>query len=633
MSAVPPGWEAALKYPGAVAQITRVLSNVSNAIFPDIPGKDAIRADDRETMRSHERLAIALTEQFPATIDDDGFSGPNGIANDFYSLMTVSGKRMNPVSVPLTDNTVIAEELKLATTFKSARHRAIFDGLFDLMFRTVVPASMSLRVQASIGLPHCLSDVRLKKEQMINVFRNGRKMANLIRQNKLIEMHHEFDVLNGAVMGLREQADSVNRLPDNRWESKGRLVNDGLYAATGGKEGRRFTADKSFKLDGEVVPNHFAMRLRSVYAAAGWLNYFFTAIFTPLRAHYFSQYEFTWKHRSSLDIEYKAQTFDYVVGVDVSQFDQSVQRWILDAWIERMGDVVDEDAITLLRSLMFAPYCQPDPEVKSDPRADASPLFFGDPYDSTTWTNCPGLPSGVAPNPDLGKFIMVWTYLCLLDDKYHDVLEFGIDRILKGQHPMYAMLNMGDDNVFLTNDPSFNDWMKKQVKEHSYYVSIGPEDGVAFLGNVFYRDIDGKIKVRPDGVTLVRNWLVPERGLPKSTTKPGTAARSHHALGYFARLDHYQTAPSYGGIREVWSEEHRNTYGESLDSRENYWRENGHFVPDFNAMTESDKLYILNPAVIYYRLSENDVSETLLSEDRLSFEFDVYYPLIKQFYN
>lgn len=628
---VPSGWEAALKYPGANKQINRTIVNASHSIFPEVPGKDAIKADSHETLAHHERLSIALTEAFPSTIDEGGFAGSNGIAGDFYAINTVTGVRMSPVSVPLTDNTVIAETLGLARDFKSARHRAIFDSLFDHMFRTVQPANMSIRASASSGLPHCLSDVRLKQEQLVKVARNGRKIAALIRQNKIVELHSEFDVLNGAIMGLREQADTVVR-NGNRWESKERLVNDALYAATGGAEGKRFPADKSFRKGDDIVQNHFAMRLRSIYAAAGWLNYFFTAIFTPLRSHYFSQYEFIWKHRSALDIEYKAQAFAHVVGVDVSQFDQSVQRWILDAWIERMAEVIDDDAIVMLKALMFAPFCQPDPEVKSDMKAEAKPLFFGDPYDATTWRNCPGLPSGVAPNPDLGKFIMVWTYLCLLDDKYHDVLEFGVDRILKGQHPMYAMLNMGDDNVFLTNDPSFNEWMINQTKTEKYYVSIGPEDGVAFLGNVFYRDLDGKIKVRPDGVTLVRNWLVPERGLPRATTKPGFAARSFHALGYFARLDHYQSAPSYGGIRAIWDEHHRNTYGESLDSRETYWRENGHFVPDFDAMSDADKLYTMNPAVIYYRLSEADVSETLLAKDRQSIDFEAYYPLTKQYY-
>lgn len=58
-----------------------------------------------------------------------------------------------------------------------------------------------------------------------------------------------------------------------------------------------------------------------MYAYPAMYNYFLTQFFTPLRAFYLNDAEYTYKHRSPETIAEKLNAFKSVRGYDVKQFD------------------------------------------------------------------------------------------------------------------------------------------------------------------------------------------------------------------------------------------------------------------------------------------------------------------------
>lgn len=629
----PKGWEWSTS-PGAKKLIERVTVNEPQRIFPEIPGKPPVYSNDPQFLNYAELLDRDWSDALEVDIDEDtGLSGPSAITGDFHAILTVSGSYMNPMTVPLYDNSILQEELNLASGFLSSRHQRIWEELFDFMFKTFVPAPVSFRKAATAGLAHPTSNIAVKKDLFVRVAKQVPAIAGAIRANRLAELYERTGFVNATVCGVRAQADTVT-MNNGVAASKPRKVNDELYARSGGrdKNGRRFDADKTVIFNGMQIPGHFAMRRRTVYASPGWLNYFVTGLLAPVRAYYLDQGAFTWKHRTQTEIKEKLQKFQQFVGVDVSQFDQSVQKWIIDWMLDRWRTVYTDDAVTLIEALMYSPFVQPDPRVYNRSDVEPEPLFFGNPMDSTTWNVCVGLPSGVAPNPDIGKFVNTAAMLCLIDDYSGDILETGIAKFLRGEHPTFGLLNMGDDGILCFNDPAFEPWFNSKAADITFYVRIAKEEGVAFLGNIPYYDLENTLQVAPDLVTFARNWLSPERGLPKPNENPsGRTARTFaSSIGWFARVQHYQTAPRFSEMWQIWERRHRQVFGETLESRFVYWRDHMK-LPSLDTLQDADKLFLLDPSKIYYRLQESDITPWVLDLDRASIPFEDYFPLIERY--
>lgn len=633
MTPRPRGWEWSTT-PGAKKLIERITVNEPQRVFPEIPGKQPIYSNDAQFLRYVELLDQDWSEEFAVDIDPDtGLSGPSAITGDFHSILTVSGSFMNPMTVPLYDNSILREELNLADTFLSPRHARIWEELFDFMFKTFVPAPVSFRKAATAGLAHPTSNMAVKKDLFVRVAKNVPAIAGAIRANRLDELYDRTGFVNATVCGMRAQADTVT-MEGGTARSKPRKVNDEVYARSGGRDpaGKRFDADKTVMFDGRVVPGHFAMRRRTVYASPGWLNYFVTGLLAPVRAYYLDHGAFTWKHRTQEEIKEKLKKYSNFVGVDVSQFDQSVQKWIIDWMLERWRTVYTDDAVTLIEALMYSPFVQPDPKVYSKTDVDPEPIFFGNPMDASTWNKCVGLPSGVAPNPDIGKFVNTAAMLCLIDDYSGDILEVGISTFLRGEHPTFGLLNMGDDGIVGFNDPAFSTWFTSKAADMKFYVRIAREEGVAFLGNIPYYDYEGNLEVAPDLITFARNWLAPERGLPRPNENPtGRTARTFAAsIGWFARIQHYQTAPRFSQMWQIWERRHRQVFGETLESRFVYWRDHTK-LPSIDTLSEADRQFLLDPSKIYYRIQESDLTPWVLDLDRASIPFEEYFPLIERY--
>jgi hypothetical protein len=250
------------------------------------------------------------------------------------------------------------------------------------------------------------------------------------------------------------------------------------------------------------------------------------------------------------------------------------------------------------------------------------PLWMGDPTDPTTFTQDMGLTSGRADNPDIGKLWGTFVYyVCLFNiipemmDGYTS-LSACIEDMMLGKHPIAFILNMGDDVVFCINEryKHYGAILRKAFEDESplvrQYADLSAEDGVAFLGNVFWVDEAGKIGVpKPNPITYASNLHAPEHSVNSS-------ARPFWALGRMEALNHYARAGSI--ITEM---------NERSDAM---WKRH---LPDFltplqvakrviqisppppfvTELSSADCEVLLNPAKMFYKFTPEDISPEIAS--------------------
>lgn len=582
-----------------------------------------ITSDSPDFLKLMETLAVNLTDSFTPATDESGVLGSDAVPGDFYQLLTIAGYGMNPISVPPVSNELIRSELKLANGFTSDRDRQIFRELIRLMFARSAPSGVPIRREASTGAPDYVNDVIKKKTELRHALENLPHFLDLLWRDKLLELFIEYNAVFAHTTGERTQADKVSA-NDGIFTSKDREVNDELAARSALKDGRRSPADKRCFRDGEEIRNHFAGRRRTVYGTSFVPNYVLASFCASWRKVYLDEFSFTWKHRTPDEILGKMNGFSKLMGFDVKQYDQSVANWMITAFLEDLSDFVDEKVVKLIRMLFRAPYIVPYPWIDGTSDVPFNPLFGDDPFDPATFTMDVGLPSGIAINPDCGKFFMVWQYLVLLDRFFGNVIEVGVDVILRGEHDQYGMLNMGDDCVLLFNDEGFRRWYLDGGYAGKTYFFLEEERPISFLGNVPYRDGAGVLKIAPNVISYLVNWLVPEVGLDHMRR------RNFWAIGERERRIHYAQAPSYPVVHEVFETAFNSIYGvlPSSITAEAYEQQRR-----YQNLSTWDALVLQNPDYIHYKVSDDMISPEILDLIVTTLDYTEVWPVISQFTN
>lgn len=586
-------------------------SDIAKPVFADDARMVALRMELAETLSTHPELQVE--------IDENGFASDNAIVKNFYQLLTVAGEVMNPVSMAPVDNTTLTEELNLVHTFITPRHKQIADTLFDAMMGRMYAEDLTFRKAASIGALHRSTDVVLKKTLVFRLFERFAEFKKLLLAGDLKAIAMTFQVVWIAILGLRLQPDVVDKVKDGVFKSKDREVNDYAYAVSGGKEGKRFPADKRVFKNGEELLNNFAMRARNMWQAAGVINSFLSAFMVMHRANYLHRFAFTWKHRSSAELVEKLKRFMIIIGVDVKQFDQSIPSFFIDYFVTSFERYWDPAVVEAMRLTAHTCYIQTDPTVNT--RVPKT-RFYGDPFDKSSFVHKLGLPSGVCWNPDFGKWYGTFVNLCMLDDHFGDVLEVGIERILKGQHDGYCILNSGDDAVLATNDPTFRVFLTKFFKEKKpYYLRVEPEVGVSFLGNVLYKTREGVLNACPNIVSFVVNTLVRERDIEHKTS-----IKTWH-VGWKAKKMHFRLAPTYDIVYDIWKTLHAKHFDEDINARAEYAEKKYGDYVDISDPGQDNAVAIdvlLDDSKISYKYEKDDLPASIVDKYLGVVPFDTY---------
>jgi hypothetical protein len=133
--------------------------------------------------------------------------------------------------------------------------------------------------------------------------------------------------------------------------------------------------------------------------------------------------------------------------------------------------------------------------------------------------------------------------------------------VLDHTHPMYFLLNNGDDSVAGSPNKSTYARLLAHVTKHgSPYCQLEVEDAIRYGGMLLYRDHD-RIAAAPDPHTYINNWWSPERGISHSSG----FFRTEPELAWVARRDNFKDHPQGGEIHELVIQTVRDIYGINID--------------------------------------------------------------------
>lgn len=345
------------------------------------------------------------------------------------------------------------------------------------------------------------------------------------------------------------------------------------------------------------------MRVRTAYGASGTISYALTTAIAPVRAAMFDQYGFTYKHRTPKEVSAKINKFAAVLGVDVTQYDQS----ILAFWLERLCQNLHtigpfSKAMASLNYYHVSGYAlSPCPYAQNV----AQWLAVGSVFDKLGYSFERGLASGTPLNPDIGKVIQTFEIISRLHRS--GVLTFAsfddVDAFLRG-HRKVACLNSSDDTLLL--GASRVELLK--VIAIGGYLHWDVEDVPAFLGSV-YGGKPGKVIGYPNIMSYFNRRLNPETGIGY---KPGDD-RYHWRAGFTAQDYHYGVHPLFSKAQKLLDEVWKRHFGHTflaIYQQPDYDRS---LILGMQSMSEIDKLVIMKPEVIHYMFEEKEVSPEVLA--------------------
>jgi hypothetical protein len=620
------GWQFIVNQPQVRARLNQHKRLRGKEVFK------GVWSDDLKFLKMTRRWGESWTSRFSAT-SHDNLAGTNGVTGEFYRIQTVAGYPMTPRSIPLMNNRKLRADLGLVEKPVSSRHEAIFEGLLRLMMRGHVPTAVSIRKAAVGGVPDFIKAMDEKKKRLSTALLDGDTYLKLVAGSDHREEFNAFNSINCHSIGSRQQADSITKT-EAGYEFKARFVNDEEAARSGLERGQRVPVDKTVIVNGQKVVTHSTTRNRNVWAAAFVPNYFAAAWFAGAREYYLTMYDFTWKHRTRAELADKMAQYKYHIGVDVSEFDTTLGEYFADMFCDVVGHYSDERFAALLKRKFRAPYVMAHPYgFDGLPGNTFNPCFgsvFGDNPDLFL-----GLPSGIAPNPDVGKWFATAVYLCILDDFYHDVVE-DMPNYLKGRKRNAAVLDMSDDGVFMTNDPDFQDFViaglsreDASVKDAFSYMKVAVEDPLSFLGNVPTSGTAGLVLL-PNILNAVTNLLVPEHGIESS------GRMNTWAIGMQAWKEAASHSPIFA---EIWDDIQRGLFDEynyavAHDLRATSRIQEMRLLSEAQRVTGAsvspiDALVLMNPDVVHYRVSRSDVSAAVLNTIESTLPLTITEPFIR----
>lgn len=600
---IPRGFDVAVRTTPAKRYLARKRGRQPNAILPLTYELDSRRltaehylfADDSRALRLTEELVRRLTDEFPPDVLPDGFCGATAVPSDWYSLLNVSGSGMDPLPIPIFDNATFIKANGLESALRES-DRPWLHELIRLFHQAAAPCDLTIRKEASTSFPYFQKDPQYKKLAALKALRECESFLKLgcsDTEAGLKEFMLEFHALYLFAIHKRSQPNAVRRDPKTgEFSSKPRTAPTEEEARTGAYAGTTFADMTAYDRNGRPIDGHFAMRERDVFGGNGPVNYFLTAIWGCFRKVYLDRFAFTYKVRGDEDKAARLRPYKYVVGSDVKTMDKLIPRWFIDEYCARLPDYVDERVVEIFRRAYHASYVAPSPWVETPP--DYSPFFGPSPFDPKGFTANVGLPSGIGPNPDIGKLWMTFNYLLVARDVGALSSPVDIEPFLQGRNPKMCLLDTADDAVFGADTESRAAALRAAKTP---YAVLEPETPVIYLGGVYMRTSAG-IDVVPNPVTFLVNMLCRE----DSIQRRGPIA---WAQGYLARQIVYARTPTYRDLLAIFEESCRKHIGinPTLLARASAVHE---VRSTIDAMVEAD------PAVLHYKVDPADVSPEVL---------------------
>lgn len=497
-----------------------------------------------------------LSEMFPG--DDvlpDGTVGPSGVHEPLNRYKTVTGYSMKPMSYTAVDNKLIRKEKGLPNNWRRQRDRELFEQLCHLYFKAIKFKNIKTNRISTSGFPEFSTSYEEKIEWIDEILKtnNIAEVMKKVMKHDLVGLHRDHNLVIAYAVNKRRQEDLLDKI---RW------VIDYEYAISGGAKGRRFQADKTVILSNGSTVNGFSnQRIRPVKGSAIRLTALLQPFAAGVRSNLAAEYAFTYKHTTDEDSAEKLNRYGQLVSTDYTEFDSTYPGFMRASMLKVMEAYFDPAIVELARLSFSAPYFQPPVYAlpANATEADAAALeqsdpgrWVGNPHDINDFFFNSGIVSG-NPFVDIegklgGTFDAIVKWDHILGDMDKRMVTF-----LKGEDPLIANRNMGDDNQALTSDPALlADFIAKTLAksengDYKYsYFAADLEKGQVFTGKIttWYNERGEKgdvLRVIPRVGGFFR-WFTHERGITAPT-------RQFWPVGFFERQELYGQNPAWG---EVW---------------------------------------------------------------------------------
>lgn len=397
----------------AMAYLTKPMRRAGIPIFwkttdPMAPRtrENFVFSDSREMLRAAEKIGDRLTHEFPVSVDAQGFADSSGVPSDFNSVRCVAGYGQDPAPLPLTNNAAFLRHNELNELKMREEDRSWFNELMRLFFGAAVPTDFHFKKMGTTAFPDFRKgsedDVLYKKLGLMKILKNLPTFCAMVKKKDFIGLLEHFHVVFLYVMYSRKQADKVTKESDGSFVTKARVAPSEDEARKGLVP--KTYADKSVRDSlGNPIAGHFAMRVRDVFAFNGLLNMLFSVFFANFRTVYLNRFAATYKTFGAASKEARIRLYRYVYGSDVKTMDKTIPLWFIEDFCNGLKLYMHDDICDILLKAFRSSYiAAPDGTKFGD---DFNPLFGPDPL-SGEFSNFHGLPSGIGPNPDVGKLWM-----------------------------------------------------------------------------------------------------------------------------------------------------------------------------------------------------------------------------------
>lgn len=599
---------------GTDAARAKAKSPLKSGFQEVLPGLDS---GDPRFHAFQRDLAEALDDQIDH-VPINRFAPKSGVASSFNRIRSVSGYMSSPTGRVLIDNSRLrAEELKRSRTAPTQFELDLLHELIDAMFEYADYRDLKVASKSSQGLPSMSYDKDKKIADAMRLFQKD----NLEDFLRATERRDGVHILNKHktcyvyMQGYRTQADTFGKV---------RKVPDLAYALSGGESGELLMADKTvIGRDGVPVSDVQACRSRQVMGMANAINLLISSFRSGTMNYCLKEYEYTWKHTSRFQKAEKLNAYlkEYpngtLIGKDVGKFDASVPRWLRVELYEYIsGRYVSEQLGKVFMQGAFAPVLQPE-------TGDGlGAILIGDALNMESLPS-PGLLSGWDMVSPEGKLFNVWQDLVLISLMMgEDYIRGNVRSFLKGKLSIRE-LNMGDDGILMFPEKHLGEkFFSDEVMDQSFLL-IEPEAALEFGGDVFVQDPETGFVT---GYNKCDSFWVQTLVAEKSWRHP---LRQFWNVGLGERPKVYENNPSFHKSLDIADPIFARRFRDKGDWRtfqERLIRDNRYNVPEL--VMEADQMFMMDPNVIHYKITADDVSKHLLDAVYSSIPLSAYEHMI-----
>lgn len=539
----------------------------------------------------------AVTVDAPASGPAGNALRSPGVPDKWGRLLNLLGCPHNPLGVPpfhvlesAKQLGAMGEAVPLQTLDAPARAR--LRRLLLIFVGDGGPQPVHLQRGVSLGVPTMSKSIVDAWRIVTTWLDNWHDIAKLLQNRDTRTLSHRYGIVNMFYVAYRQQADNV-KVIDGESIAKKRLVIDWMH--------RILYADRrlpSTVPDTPVRDRFVACRARKLNASGLAISWTCRILAASIQAYWDQHFQFLKHHPTRVEIQRKLQSFPSFRFRDFENHDVWIPPAVRDGLFDREAELFGHFWSGLHRAVARGPQV-----VKSDYYGTRAARLDGDPYDASTWDADYVNGSGTPGTSILATFGCVFNWYdaaCeagLLSESEADCLAF-----LNGTANV-GIMAQGDNAALLGVDGDLDRWTASLR-----YGIVTDTD--TFLGSVAVETANG-FEMMPDPTSYILGFWTPTRPID-------APLRGHWAAGWLNRQAVFSPSPLYETLTNIERTLTKTVLGTDIEA---YARANAPILGDRRDVRSLvDEQFLLNPDVIHYLYSPEELSDDLRIQNFLTIE-------------